>query len=84
MPKFILSKHAAEQIQIRGISQNIVQDVVSYPQKVEELEDGQFIYQKTVVFPDGFDYLVRVFVNSNKIPNLIKTVYRTTKFSKYE
>ena len=84
MQKFELSVHAAEQIEIRGISREIVFDVVSHPDKVEELVDSQFIYQKVVRFPDSFDYLVRVFVNSNKIPNLIKTVYRTTKFAKYE
>jgi hypothetical protein len=84
MPQFDLSVHAAEQIALRGISAEIVFDVVQHPDKIEILDDGQYVYQKIVLFQDQSNYLVRVFVNSNKIPNLIKTVYRTSKFSKYQ
>ena len=84
MPEFQLSKHALEQIQIRGISQDEVFEVLANPDKIEIEEEGQVVYQKIILSDGGNHFLIRVFVNSNKIPNLIKTVYRTSKFSKYE
>jgi predicted CoA-binding protein len=58
--------------------------VLNYPDKIEVEIEGQLVYQKIVLFEGKGVYLVRVFVNSDKIPNLAKTVYRTSKFSKYE
>ena len=84
MPDFLLSAHAIEQINNRGISQEIVFDVLANPDKIELEGEGQLIYQKVISFEGNDDYLVRIFVNSNKIPNLVKTVYRTSKFSKYQ
>lgn len=83
MLQFELSKHAEEQIELRGISRRIIFDVLQNPDKIEAEGYGQYVYQKSVLF-DMTIYLVRVFVNSNKIPNLIKTAYRTSNFSKYE
>jgi len=54
------------------------------PDKIEIESEGQLVYQKLVVFGEEKIYLVRIFVNSHKKPNLVKIVYRTSKFSKYE
>ena len=84
MPQFELSFHAKEQAQTRGISEAVIFEVLNNPDKVDVESEGQFVYQKVIMFDEEKSYLVRVFVNSNKIPNLIKTVYRTSKLSKYE
>lgn len=83
MPQFELSLHAVEQSLMRGISYEIIFDVLNNPDKVDVENDGQLVYQKIVLFDEEKNYLVRVFVNSHKIPNLVKTVYRTSNFSKY-
>ncbi len=84
MNKFELSFHAIEQMKIRGVPEEIVFDVLENPDKIDFEEEGQLIYQKVVLFEGLKQYLVRVFVNSDKSPNLVKTVYRTSKISKYQ
>ncbi|PWK29218.1 uncharacterized protein DUF4258 [Arcicella aurantiaca] len=84
MSKFDLSLHAIEQIKNRGVPEEIVFEVLENPDRIDSEEEGQLIYQKLVLFDGQKQYLVRVFVNSDKIPNLVKTVYRTSKLSKYQ
>ena len=84
MNKFELSFHAIEQMKIRGVSEQIVFEVLENPDKIDFEEDGQLIYQKVVLLDGMKQYLVRIFVNSDKTPNLVKTVYRTSKISKYQ
>ncbi len=81
---FELSLHATEQMKLRGISQSVLFEVLNNPDKVNLEDENQIVYQKTIAFEDDKLYLVRVFVNSNKVPNMVKTVYRTSKFYKYE
>jgi hypothetical protein len=46
--------------------------------------EEKMIYQSIKYFKeDGRNFLVRVFVNIIKQPNLVITVYRTTKIEKY-
>ncbi len=78
------SKHAKEQMIERGISDNVVLDVVQNPG--QQIQEGQekVIYQGIRYFDvEERNFLVRVFVNIIKEPNLIITVYRTSKIEKY-
>lgn len=85
MNSFELSLHAVEQMKNRGVSEEIVFEVLENPDKIDfEEEEGQLIYQKIVLFNEVKQYLIRVFVNSYKTPNLVKTVYRTSKIQKYQ
>ena len=84
MSKFELSLHAIEQMKIRGVSEEIIFEVLENPDRIDFESERQLIYQKIVLFDGLKQYLVRVFVNSDKIPNLVKTVYRTSKLSKYQ
>ena len=68
MNKFELSLHAIEQMKIRGVSEEIIFEVLENPDKIDYENEGQLIYQKIVLFDEMKQYLVRVFVNSNKIP----------------
>lgn len=76
---FEYSKHCLIQMQLRNISQNEVEQILQVPDKVIKDNTGQAIYQKSI----GEKYIYRVFVNDNKNPPLIKTVYKTSKISKY-
>ncbi|GAB3922845.1 DUF4258 domain-containing protein [Larkinella terrae] len=80
--EFELSRHAIEQMTLRGISVKVVHEVLNNPDKIIPDGIGQVIYQAIVIQADK-TYLIRIFVNSEKTPNLVKTVYRTSKLSKY-
>lgn len=45
-------------------------------------EDGLEVYQ-SIFRENGQEYLLRVFVNSEKNPPLVVTVYKTSKIKKY-
>ena len=81
MAEWIISKHATEQMIIRGIPLSLVKDILAKAQSVL-LEQGKKIYQSIVNFGEG-DYMVRVFVNIIKEPNVVITVYKTSKTNKY-
>ncbi|MEI6899976.1 MAG: DUF4258 domain-containing protein [Bacteroidota bacterium] len=78
---YIFSQHALEQMEARGISKEVVENILSKPDQINELED-------LTVF-QGIDkvgktaYLIRVFMNKRKSPNVIVTLYKTSKIHKY-
>lgn len=82
MTDYAFSKHALEQLDLRRIQIDLVKAVLSNPTIIIEEADGQTIYQ-SIIQRDNKDYLLRIFVNSHKTPNLVKTVYITSKISKY-
>ena len=79
---FVFSNHSLEQIRRRGLNKEKIEEILQNPDQIIELK-GQRIYQSIVAFVPEGNYLVRVVVNTEKIPNLIITVYRTSKISKY-
>jgi len=83
MDNVILSKHAKEQMEARGISEEQVWGVVQDSEQTIEHDDEKIILQSRVTLDDGKNYLIRVFINVIKDPNLIITVYKTGKIKKY-
>lgn len=79
--KYILSAHAKEKIEKRKIPLELIDDVLFNPEQIIEMDDIT-IYQSILII-DSKEYLLRVFVNREIIPNLIVTVYLTNKISKY-
>ena len=79
--EFEFSKHALEQIKLRQISLAIANKVLKNPDQVVK-ENGNRIYQ-SIISTAGKKYLIRIFVNTHKTPNLVITVYKTSKISKY-
>jgi Domain of unknown function (DUF4258) len=77
----ILSKHALEQMELRQISLHLVNDILANPDEVLVVNE-KTIYQ-SVIIEHGKSYLIRIFVNNIKNPNLVITVYKTSKISKY-
>jgi hypothetical protein len=78
---YILSNHAQEKILKRKISLELLDKVLTNPDQSYE-EDGITVFQSIVSILDN-QYLMRVFVNCDKDPNVVITVYITNKISKY-
>ena len=82
MQQFSISNHAKEQMEYRNISLELVMSVLTNPQQLL-IEEGKKVYQSIINFDEEGDYLVRVFVNIEKEPSNVITVYRTSKIDKY-
>lgn len=81
---YILSEHVKQRAIERGITFDIIDQIINFPQQVvSEAETGQKIYQSVIDFSEKKTYLVRVFVNTTTEPNIVKSVYRTSKIEKY-
>ena len=81
---FVFSKHAREQMVRRNINPDIVLSVISHPdQKVVDDEDLAIVICQSLIKENEQMFLLRVFVNRDKQPNVIVTLYKTTKISKY-
>ena len=76
---FKFSKHALEQMELRGILKETVRKVLLTPDHIKT-EDGKKVYQS--ILEDGRS-LIRIFVNHKKNPKVIITVYKTSKIKKY-
>ena len=76
---FEFSKHALEQMELRKISKNVVEKILSKPEQIKD-EEGKKVYQSIA---ENGKYLIRIFVNDKKNPNLVITVYKTSKIRKY-
>ncbi len=86
MPKqqiYQFSNHAIEQIESRSLSKHMIEDILKSKEKKIIKAGNIDIYQKIVIELDK-PYLYRVFVNTNKNPLLVVTVYKTSKIEKYE
>ena len=80
----IFSKHAQEQMIRRGISHDMALSVVSQPdQIVADDENPAIVICQSLIKENEQMFLLRVFVDRNKQPNVIVTLYKTTKISKY-
>lgn len=75
------SKHAIEKLRKRNIPQNLVMNVIENPDEIIDSEIPN-VYQ-SVVEVESKEFLLRVFVNTDKLPNLIVTTYLTSKIEKY-
>ena len=80
---FRFSKHAEERMASRGLSKDLVFEVINNPDNIVLLDSSLFVYQKIVV-EGKKTFLYRVFINQDLDPKLIVTVYKTSKFEKYE
>ena len=78
---FIISKHAESQMKLRGIEEKTVLEILDYPDQVKS-DNDKTVYQ-SVIIENGKQYWIKIFVNHLKTPNLVITVYKTSKIGKY-
>ena len=80
----IFSKHAQEQMHRRGIKYETVLFTISQPdQTIIDEDDMSIIIYQSIIKDDEQMFLLRVLVNKDKQPNVIVTLYKTTKILKY-
>ncbi len=74
----ILTGHAADQMRERQIPPEQVRAVLAQPEQIFPMRPGRVVAQRLIG-----DYLLRVFVDVDRNPPEVVTVYRTTKIDKY-
>lgn len=81
--RFVISRHAREEMIRRQISEIMVTSVLANPQQIVDEYGGKKAYQSRIAFGEGKTYLLRVIVNEDVDPAVAVTVYRTSKIEKY-
>ena len=82
--QFTLSDHAQEQMQRRGIPETVVARVLRAPEQRAQVRPGRCVYQMCLALGTyAGDRLVRVFVDIDRVPVEVVTVYVTSKIDKY-
>jgi hypothetical protein len=80
--KFHLTDHARFEMARRQVSENDVAQVLAMPEYTELVRVGRALYQARSGDASK-TYLVRVFVDVDREPPEVVTVYRTSKIAKY-
>ncbi len=81
---FVITPHAAFEMGRRGLSEQLVRDVLLAPGQRLDARPGRIILQSKVRSGEpARDFLVRVFVDVDRRPAEVVTVYRTSKIAKY-
>ena len=76
--------HARERLIERGIDVKLVQAALEHPDQVVISTGGRKIIHKR--YREGHshkEYLLRIFAEEHQVEWIIRTVYRTSKISKY-
>lgn len=84
LQNYVLTDHARLEMQRRGISEADVVAVLTAPEQREEVRPNRCVYQSRQACGDPpVNYLLRVFVDTDREPPEVVTVYRTSKVQKY-
>jgi hypothetical protein len=81
--KYKLSRHARLEMERRGISLELLEQVLQNPQQIVAGTRGKKAYQSIIDFGSGKKFLVRAIVANEHDPPVVVTVYRTSKVHKY-
>ncbi|MGH9892546.1 MAG: DUF4258 domain-containing protein [bacterium] len=82
--KWVLTPYASRKMEYRGIGLDIVSRVVETPGQRLPVRPGRDVFQSKVLLGDPpREYLVRVFVDVDRQPAEVVTVYRTSRIPKY-
>jgi hypothetical protein len=81
---YVITVHAALEMKRRGLNEETVRSVLAVPEQRLEVRPGRMVLQSRISLgAPARDFLVRVFVDVNRRPAEVVTVYRTTKIGKY-
>ncbi len=82
--EYHLTGHAITEMVRRRISEEVVAHVLAMPEQIEFVRVGRYVYQARIDMGEPAKlYLVRVFVDVDRQPPDVVTVYRTSKIRKY-
>jgi hypothetical protein len=81
---YVMTPHAVEEMRRRGVPEVVVVQVLAAPEQRALVRPGRVVCQPKVAFDvPGKLYLVRVFVDVNRQPAEVVTVYRTSRIDRY-
>jgi hypothetical protein len=81
---YILTDHAKEEMARRHISETMIDQVLTGPEQTEIIRIGRVICQSRIELGEPPKaYLLRVFVDIDREPAEVVTVYLTSKIRKY-
>jgi hypothetical protein len=81
---YVITPHAAFEMERRGLSEQIVRSVLSAPEQRLEVRRGRIVLQSRVSLGEPARiYLIRVIVDIDRQPAEVVTAYRTSRISKY-
>lgn len=81
---YLLSPHARQEMLRRGISAAEVASVLGRPEQTMWVRRGRAVFQSRTQTPGSDkEYLLRVFIDLDRQPAVVVTVYRTSKIAKY-
>jgi hypothetical protein len=82
--EYVLTDHAREEMARRQIAESDVARVLGAPGQTVTVRTGRVVYQGRLELGDPpKSYLLRVFVDIDRRPAQVVTVYRTSKWDKY-
>ncbi len=82
--EYRLTDHALLEMTRRQITEADVARVLSAPEQTEVVRSGRMVYQARLELGEPpKTYLLRVFVDVDRQPAEVVTVYRTSKIEKY-
>jgi hypothetical protein len=82
LDQFSVTPHAAEEMRRRRIDEAAVRQVLQTPEQRETVRAGRDVLQSRIDV-EAKTYLLRVFVDVDRHPPEVVTVYRTSKIEKY-
>jgi len=80
--EYVITEHASLQMDRRSISLEQVRYVLGEPEQRFSVREGRDVLQSRLR-TEGMLYLVRVFVDIDRKPAEVITVYRTSRIEKY-
>ncbi len=81
---FVFTAHALTEMARRDISQEDVRNILANPEQMEMVREGRAVYQAKLEMGEPTKaYVLRVFVDVDRKPPYVVTVYRTSKIEKY-
>lgn len=84
LPNYVITAHAALEMQRRGVSVDTVRAILASPEQRLKVRPGRDVFHSRLN-EAGYakTFLVRVFVDVDRAPAEVVTVYKTSKLAKY-
>ena len=79
---YTISPHAEFVMHRRGLDEETIRRILERPEQRRMVRPGREMLQSRLEL-EGRIYLVRVFVDSDRVPPEVVTAYRTSKVEKY-
>jgi len=84
LTRYRLTDHAKAQMTSRQIREEDVANMLAAPEQVDVVRPARYVYQSRVLLGEPpKTYLLWVFVDVERKPPAVVTVYRTSKVMKY-